>query len=162
MPVIQKPDGRARFQQLWAATNIDPKSLVTLGPFRLSRYVAGQRVEFVPATNYYVVDKNNKQLPYLAHLMYLIVPEVTTNLMKFKDKEIDLTPVRARDVVTLLSEQSSGDFKLYNLGQSQGSTFLAFNMNRRKNPKSGKPYVDPVKSAWFNDVNFRQAVNHAI
>ena len=37
-----------------------------------------------------------------------------------------------------------------------------FNMNQRKNPKTGKPYVDPVKSAWFSDVNFRQAVNHAL
>lgn len=24
------------------------------------------------------------------------------------------------------------------------------------------PYVDPVKSKWFNDTNFRQAINHAV
>jgi len=54
------------------------------------------------------------------------------------------------------------NFKLYNLGQGIGTTFVMFNMNRRKNPDTGKPYVNPLKSRWFNDVNFRLAVNHAL
>ncbi|MEK7832895.1 MAG: ABC transporter substrate-binding protein, partial [Acidobacteriota bacterium] len=31
-----------------------------------------------------------------------------------------------------------------------------------KQPKTGKPLVDPVKLGWFKDARFRQAVSHAI
>ena len=160
-PIIKQKNGRDAFQQLWAA-NTDPKSLVTSGPYVLSRYVPAQRVEFVPTKNFYMVDKQKRRLPYLGRLIYQIVPDVNTNLLKFKSQELDLTQVRARDVVELMSAQQPENFKLYNLGQSIGTTFLMLNMNQRKNPKTGKPYVDPVKSAWFNDVNFRQAVNHVL
>jgi peptide/nickel transport system substrate-binding protein len=160
-PIIKKKNGRAAFQQLWSA-NTDPRTLVTSGPFVLSRYVPAQRVEFVPAKNYFMVDKQRRRLPYFARLIYQIVPDVNTNLMKFRAQELDLTQVRARDTVDLMAAQERENFKLYNLGQSIGTTFLMFNMNRRNNPKTGKPYVDPVKSAWFNDTNFRQAVNHAL
>lgn len=94
--------------------------------------------------------------------MFLIVPDPNTNLLKFRGKEIDLTPVRAREISKLLTEQQDGNFKLYNLGPSIGTTFVMMNMNRRDNPKTHKPYVDPVKSKWFNDTNFRQAINHAV
>src|SRR5262249_40298138 len=47
-------------------------------------------------------------------------------------------------------------------GQAIGTTFVMFNMNERTSPKTNKTYVDSAKQAWFNDVNFRQAVNHAI
>ncbi|MBI4532785.1 MAG: ABC transporter substrate-binding protein [Candidatus Melainabacteria bacterium] len=160
-PIIKTKNGREAFQQLWSA-NTDPKSLVTSGPFVLSRYVPSQRVELVATKNYYMVNKLNKRLPYLAKLVYQIVPDVNTNLLKFKAKEIDLTIVRNRDAAELLSQQENDNFKLYNLGQSIGTTFLMFNMNQRTNPKTSKPYVDPVKSLWFNDVNFRQAINHTI
>jgi peptide/nickel transport system substrate-binding protein len=39
--------------------------------------------------------------------------------------------------------------------------FLAFNLNTRKN-KEGKDYVEPVKQKWFNDNNFRTAIDYAI
>lgn len=160
-PMLKKKNGRELFAQLWAA-NCDPKSLVTCGPFVLDRYVPSQRVEFVAAKNYYMVNKNKGKLPYLERLVYTIVPEVNTNLLKFRAKEIDLTPVRSKDVPELMTLQNDLNFKLYNLGQAIGTTFLTFNMNQRMSPKTKKPYVDPVKSAWFNDVNFRQAINHAI
>ena len=37
-----------------------------------------------------------------------------------------------------------------------------FNLNKGKNPKTNEPFVDPIKSKWFNDVNFRRAVAYAI
>ncbi len=35
------------------------------------------------------------------------------------------------------------------------------NLNNRKNSK-GKYYVDPIKQKWFQDLNFRTAVDYAI
>lgn len=160
-PIIKGKDGRAKFQQLWSPSGIDPKNIVTSGPFRLDRFTPSQRVEFVRANNYYVADTKGKQLPYLDRLVYLFVPDVNTNLLKFKAGEIDISQVRNKDAVELQKEADKNNFKLYNLGQDSGSTFLMFNLNRRTN-KDGKPYVKPYKSAWFNDINFRQAINHAI
>ncbi len=160
-PILAQKDGRAAFQQLWSS-NIDPQTLVTSGPYTLSRFVPAQRVEMEATKNYYMANTDGKKLPYLARMMFLIVPDPNTNLLKFRGKEIDITPVRARDIPKLLTEQEKDNFKLYNLGPSIGTTFIMMNMNRRENPKSHKPYVDPIKSKWFNDTNFRQALNHII
>ncbi|MBS1955946.1 MAG: ABC transporter substrate-binding protein [Cyanobacteria bacterium SZAS-4] len=160
-PILQRKDGRSAFQQLWSS-NIDPKTLVTSGPYTLARFVPAQRVELQATKNYYMVNSDGKKLPYLEKLMFLIVPDPNTNLLKFIGKEIDLTVVRARDIPKLLTEQEKGDFKLYNLGPSIGTTFVMMNMNRRDNEKTHKPFVSPIKSKWFNDTNFRQAINHSI
>lgn len=159
-PIIKGKDGRAAFQRFWS-TNVDPKTLVTSGPYVLSRYVPSQRVEFVPAKNYPMV-KDGKRLPYISKLTYIIVPDPNTMLLKFRAKELDLTHIRPRDVVDFIPKQTEENFKLYNLGQDFGTYFMMFNMNRRNNPKTNKPYVPTYKSAWFNDLNFRQAVNHAL
>lgn len=159
-PIIKGKDGRAAFQRFWS-TNLDPKTLVTSGPYVLSRYVPSQRVEFVPAKNFPMV-RDGKRLPYISKLTYLIIPDPNTMLLKFRAKELDLTHIRPRDVVDLIPKQSEENFKLYNLGADLSTSFIMFNMNRRNNPKTNKPYVAPYKSAWFNDLNFRQAVNHAL
>ncbi|MFM9159490.1 MAG: ABC transporter substrate-binding protein, partial [Dolichospermum sp.] len=39
-------------------------------------------------------------------------------------------------------------------------SFISFNLNKGK--RDGKPLVDPMKSQWFNNVQFRQAVAYAI
>lgn len=159
-PVIKAKDGRKKFDGFWPVT-VAPASLVTSGPFKLKSMVSGQRVEFCRNENFFMVDHEGRRLPYLDRVVYQIVPDVQTNLLKFKSGELDITQIRSRDTAELLSLRKRGNFSLYNLGQAQGTVFLMFNLNRRKNDK-GDFYVDPVKSAWFNDVNFRQAVNHAI
>ena len=159
-PIISGKDGRKAFDGFWGV-NTKPEDFVTNGPFTLESYVPGQRVVFKRSKNYYLLDESKKPLPYLDRLTYLIVQDVQTNLLKFKGKEIDMTIVRCRDAGDLVKEAKALDFKLYDFGPGYGSTFITFNMNPRKNAK-GKPYVDPIKSVWFNDVNFRQAINHAL
>lgn len=160
-PILKGKDSQKKFHELYTPSSIDPSKLVTSGPFVLKRFVPSQRVELVRTNNYYVASPDGKRLPYLDRLVYQFVPDVNANLLKFKGGELDIAGIRNRDAVQLQKEQDKGNFKMFNLGPSTGSTFLMFNMNRRKNSK-GKPYVTPYKSAWFNDVNFRQAINHAI
>lgn len=160
-PITKGKDSRKVFDTFWNI-NTKPESFVTSGPFTLERFVPGQRVQFKPTKNYYMFNSDKKRLPYLGHITYLIVADVNTNLLKFKGKEVDITTVRCRDAGDLVKDAAKLNFKLYDFGPSEGSTFLTFNMNRRKNPKTGKLYVDPIKSAWFNDTNFRQAINHVL
>lgn len=159
--IIRAKDGRKKFDNLWSQ-DTDPKTLVTSGPFTLERYVPGERVEFKRASNFYMIDQNQQKLPKLDRLIYTFVSDVTVNRMKFEQKDIDITQIRPRDAVKFLKEQEKGNFKLYNLGQSYGTYFLTFNLNKRLDPSNHKPYVDPIKSKWFNNTNFRQAINHAL
>ena len=59
------------------------------------------------------------------------------------------------------AKEKKSDFKIYNLGPNTGTMFLAFNLNSRKD-KNGNYYVDPIKLKWFNDKNFRAAIDYAI
>jgi peptide/nickel transport system substrate-binding protein len=159
--VITKSDGRFRFRELWSA-NRDTSQMVTSGPFRLSTFIPGQKVEFCRSDNFYMIDRNGCRLPYLDSVVYNLVPKAGEALLAFDKREADLAQVRPRDNSWLVSQEKKENFQLYNLGPANTSFFMVFNMNRRRSLKSQQPFVDPVKSAWFNDTNFRQAVNHAV
>jgi peptide/nickel transport system substrate-binding protein len=160
-PIIKGKDGRKAFDGFWSLT-AKPESFVTNGPFVLENYVPSQRITFKRAKQYYVVSPEKAPLPYLERITYSIIPNVDNNLLKFKGKEIDITGIRCRDAGSLVEGAKAGNYKLYDFGPSQGSTFIMFNLNQRLNPKTKKTYINAVKSAWFNDVNFRQAINHAL
>src|SRR5262249_20350013 len=88
-----------------------------------------------------------------------------TELLKFYGNEIDFldrTTVRGSDAALMKQREKADNFNMYNLGADESTTFLMFNLNRRKDPKTGKFYVDPIKQTWFNNLNFRRAVSHAI
>lgn len=152
---------RSSFKQLWLAGS-DTSNMVTDGPFRVTDFVSGQKVEFTRAEGFYMIDANGNQLPYLDSVEFLLVPDAGSVVLEFGKKSADLAHFRPRDEKWLSSQQNEGNYKLYNLGVSSGLSFLVFNMNQRTDAKLNRPFVDPVKSAWFNDSNFRQAVNHAI
>lgn len=157
---------RTEFTRVWDI-NDDPHKIVGCGPFMVDRYLPGQRVELVRNPHYAMVDKSHRRLPYLSRFNLAIVPDQNTELLKFYANEmdfLDVKAVRGVDAALMKQRERSGncDFKMYNLGADDGTVFLMFNMNRRKNPKTGKFYVDPIKQKWFNNVYFRQAVSHAI
>ena len=60
----------------------------------------------------------------------------------------------------LKKEEGKGNFEIKEGGEVFSMTFIAFNLNQGK--KNGKPVLDPKKSQWLNNVNFRQAVSYAI
>ena len=161
-PITKKPFNE--FHGFWDV-NCDPKSIVVDGPFKLDRYVPGQRIELIPNPEYSMVDKLNRKLPYLNKFVVQIVPDQNTQILKFYGQEIDLLDarsVRGFDAALMKQRERNGNFKMYNLGPDDGTIFMMFNLNTRKNPKTGKYYVNPMKQKWFNNDYFRQAVSHAI
>jgi len=161
-PVTKRP--KAEFYGCWDI-NCDPKTLVVCGRFKVARYVPGQRVELVRNPMYGLVDRLGRRLPYLDRFVYAIVPDQNTQILKFYGGEIDLLDIRAvrgMDAALMKQREAAGNYRMYNLGPDDGTMFLMFNMCRRKNPKTGKPYVDPVKQRWFNNLYFRQAVSHVV
>ena len=161
---ITAKDAHDKFHAVWDI-NCNADEIVCSGPFKVARYVPGQRVELMRNPRYAFCDAKGQRLPYLEKFTVVIAPDQNAELVKFYGHELDMMDirqVRGSDAALMKQREKSGNFTLHNLGPNDGRTFLMFNMNRRIDPKSKKPYVDPMKQTWFNDLNFRQAVNHAV
>lgn len=157
-PAVKK--GKEYFET-FLSTNIDPKTLVISGAFKLKEYVPAQRVVFERNPNYYMINKNNQKLPYLDKLVYLIVGDINNEVLKFEGGELDTIGLQGANVARFKELEKHSNFKVYNLGPDTGTMFVSFNLNNRKD-KNGKYYVDLKKQRWFQDKNFRQAVDYAI
>ena len=157
-PAVKK--GKAYFDG-FLSTNINPKILVTSGAFRLKEYVPAQRVVFERNPDYYVINKDDQKLPYLDKLVYLIVGDINNQVLKFEGGELDEISLQGANVARFKEMEKHGDFTVYNIGPNTGTMYISMNMNNRKD-ENGKYYVDPKKQVWFQDKNFRQAVDYAI
>lgn len=143
------------------STNTKPKDFVVSGAFKLKEYVPAQRVVFERNPNYYEINTKQQKLPYLDKLVYLIVGDLNNEVLKFEAKELDVISLQGSKVARYKSLEPHSDFKLYNLGPDTGTMYLSMNLNNRKDNK-GKYYVNTDKQTWFQDLNFRTAVDYAI
>lgn len=159
--VKKDSSGKVPFNQ-WGDLNADPKTIVCNGPFKLKEYVPGQRVILEKNPNYWRKDEKGNSLPYLNEFIFEIVKDQEVELIKFKAKESDSYFLRGgQDYEVLKPDETKINFKIANLGPDDGTLFIIFNMSTAKDEK-GKQIIDPIKSAWFKNVKFRQALSHAI
>ena len=138
-----------------------PSNLVVSGPFKLVEYLPSQRVVYQRNPNYYLINTKNEKLPYLDKLVMLIVGDMNNQTLKFESGAIDMLTINASLLDRYRELRKHNNFELYNLGPSTNTTFIVFNLNNRKN-KYGKYYVNPIKQKWFQDKNFRSAIDWAI
>lgn len=157
-PVVKK--GERYFESFWSTTT-PPKDFVVSGAFKLKQYLAAQRVVFVRNPNYYEINLKNEKLPYLDKIIFLIVGDLNNEILKFEAGELDVIGLRGSNVGRYKAKEAKSNYIIYNIGPDTGTMFVAINMNKRKNDK-GKPFVDPKKQAWFQDINFRTAIDWAI
>lgn len=146
------------FFETFLSTNTNPKDFVISGAFKLKEYVPAQRVVYERNPNYYFINKNNEKLPYLDKLIYLIVGDLNNEVLKFEAKEIDTINLQGSKVARYKAMEANSDYTMHNLGPDTGTMYLAVNLNNRKNDK-GDYYVNPKKQIWFQDVNFRRAID---
>ncbi len=157
-PAVKK--GKKYFDG-FLSTNTPPKKFVTSGAFKIKEYVPAQRVVYERNPNYYVINKEDKKLPYLDKLVYLIVGDVNNQVLKFEGGELDEINLQGANVARFKEMEKHSDFTVYNLGPSTGTMFVTVNLNNRKDDK-GEYYVPEIKQKWFNDKNFRKAIDYAI
>ncbi len=157
-PVVKQG---AKAFDLFYSTNTPPEKFVTSGAFKLKEYKAAQRVVFERNPDYYMINTENKKLPYLNKLVYLIVGDLNNEILKFEGHEIDVISLRGSNVAPYKLKEADSDYKIYNLGPDTGTMFVAINLNQRKNSE-GEYYVTPTKQLWFRDKNFRTAIDYAL
>ena len=141
--------------------DVKPQDLVISGAFKLDNYVPSQRVIFKRNPDYYLINTKNERLPYLDKWVNIITGDMNNNTLKFEAGVTDILEVNPALIDRYKELSKHGDFDLYNLGTSTTTTFIVFNLNNRKN-KEGKYYVNPIKQKWFQDRNFRSAIDWAI
>lgn len=156
--VVQK--GK-RYFDTYLGTTVNPQKIVSSGAFLLDEYVPAQRVVFKRNPNYYEIDAQKNKLPYVDKYVVLIVGDLNNEMLKFEAGELDAVSVRGKDLPRFKSKEKKSDFTVYNIGPTTSTMFIAFNLNSRTN-KEGKYYVNPIKQKWFNNKNFRTAVDYAI
>lgn len=157
---IPASKGNASFLT-FQGVDVDPSKIVYSGPFKLKSYTPSQRVIFERNPNYYMINSLGQKLPYLDRWVMLIVADTNNATIKFESGAIDTITIQPNLLNRYRELKKEGDFELYNLGPTTNTTFITFNLNNRKN-KNGKYYVSPIKQKWFQDRNFRTAIDWAI
>ncbi len=156
--------GNPLFLSTWG-TDTDPKTIVVNGPYRMESYVAGQRLIFRRNPYYWRRDAEGNPFPYVDRVICQVVESVDTQLIKFRSGDLDVIgdarPLRPEYVSLLKREEQRGNFRVYDGGPWSGTLYLTFNLTKATN-KAGKAFVDPIKSRWFNTLEFRQAIAYAI
>jgi peptide/nickel transport system substrate-binding protein len=137
----------------------DPSRVVTAGPFAVESAVPGERVTLKRNPHYWKKDEGGASLPYLDRIVIEVVKDANNALARLQQSSLDIYDrLRPADYAELSSKP--GMTQVYDLGPGLQTDHLWFNLNEGQS--NGKPLVNPVKRAWFNDVRFRRAVSHAI
>lgn len=152
--------GNLKFLSTWG-TDTDPKKIVSNGMYMLESYTTSERIIFRRNPYYWRKDSQGKPLPYIERVVWEIVENTDTSFLQYRSGGLDTITVTPEYFSLLKNEEKRGKFKINVGGPTLSTTFVTFNLNKAKNSKN-QALVDPIKSRWFNTVEFRQAVAHAI
>ena len=128
-------------------------STVVLGPFAVSEQRAGQYVLLKRNTNYWKKDSVGHPLPYLETVRLYVLSNRDTELIRFRQGDIQLIDKMTPDLYEQLHSEDPSAAR--DLGPSVESEEMWFN----EVPKSPLP---ESKKAWFRSRNFRRAVSMSI
>ncbi|HBQ98486.1 ABC transporter substrate-binding protein [Roseofilum sp. Belize Diploria] len=160
-PTIETQDseGNPIFLSTWG-TDTPVEQIVVNGPYQLERYNTTQRVIFKRNTYYWKKDEGGDRLPHIDRIIWQIVESTDTSFLQFRSGSLDLVDVSPEYFSLLKKEEDRGKFIIHGRQPTLSSVFITFNLNKAS--RDGKPLVDPIKSRWFNNLKFRQAVAYAL
>ncbi len=157
--VLQKPYQEGRLDKVWGPT-VNPADVVGLGPFRLKEYQRGVRVVLERNPYYWKKDRSGQVLPYLDSITYLIIPDLNSEALQFRQGELDLVNSLNPENYAML-RRAPGANTLKDLGPGLAMDFIWFNLNQGRK-RDGKTVIDSEKMAVFEKTEFRQAVSFAL
>jgi peptide/nickel transport system substrate-binding protein len=153
-------DGKPTFLTTWGV-DTPPNEIVVNGAYALERYDTNQRIIFRRNPYYWRTNSQGQRQPNIERWVWQIVESTDVSLMQFRSGGLDQISV-APDIFSLIKrEEKRGNFSIFNGGSAAGTNFISFNLNKARNA-NGQPIVNPVKSRWFNNKEFRKAVAYAI
>jgi peptide/nickel transport system substrate-binding protein len=147
-----------QFNRTWGI-DTPPQKLISLGPYRMERYVPGQLIKFTRNPDYWMRDEHGGELPRLHGQVLLIVPDPNAQYLRFMDGQTDVYNPRPEEVFSLRENAAKLSVTIRSVGVDTGSLFFAFNRNPRHFTQNA--VVNP-KYKWFTDINFMRALAHAV
>lgn len=151
--------GKPLFISTWG-TNTDPADIVANGPYVIKRFIPGERIIFEANPNYWKKGPNDEPQPYIEQVVWPVVSSQDAEFVRFRSGDADLMTVTPEQFSLIKRSEEQGNYTVYNGGPVTSRLFMTFNLN--KGSIDDKPVVNPIKSAWFNTLEFRQAVAYAI
>ncbi|MGD1867356.1 MAG: ABC transporter substrate-binding protein [Phormidesmis sp.] len=152
-------NGVPQFMSTWG-TDTDPSDVIGNGPYTIKRFIPGERIVFQRNPYYWEKGPNGESQPYIEEVIWPVVSSQDAQFVRFRSGDADLMSVTPDNFSLIKQDEEQGNYTVYNGGPTTTRLFMTFNLN--KGSVNGVPVVDPVKSAWFSSVEFRQAVAYAI
>ncbi|MCH2048186.1 MAG: ABC transporter substrate-binding protein [Trichodesmium sp. ALOHA_ZT_67] len=153
-------EGELNYLTKWG-TDTPVTEIVGNGMYRLKSYAPNQRIILEKNPFYWREDDQGNNLPYIENIVWQVIENTDNQLLNFRSGKLDTIKVAAEMFPLLKREENRGKYTIYNGGPTSTSSFICFNINQGKNAQ-GKPLVDPIKSRWFNNKAFRQAMAYGI
>ncbi len=152
--------GNLEFLSTWSLQT-NPRDVVGAGAYVMESYTPGQRVILRRNPYYWRKDEQGNPQPHIERIVWQIIESTDAQIIRFRSGELDTVGVPSDAFQLVKQDEKQGSYRVYNGGPERTMTFVSFNLNQAKNSR-GKPFVDPIKSRWFNRTEFRQAVAYAI
>jgi peptide/nickel transport system substrate-binding protein len=153
--------GKPNFLSVWGVDTKPLSNIVVAGAYVIDNYRVGERVTLKRNPYYWRRGSKGEIQPVIERIVIQVVENTDTDLLQFRSGGIDVTGVTPDYFSLLKREEKKRGFKIYDGGPSLNTLFASFNLNKGRDAK-GKPFVDPIKSKWFNTVEFRQAIAYSI
>lgn len=183
---LQKAWKAGQFSSTWGQ-DVKPAELVVSGPFKLKEFRPGQAVVFERNPHYWRYDVKGQQLPYVDRLVLLVVQDLEAQEIRFLSGDLDIldgtqggSGIKPDNLANFQDRAPKENFTIYPLGGGFDDNYFCFNTNpggaytnqkgqreawkpSRQGEKAPaglanyKPFVDPVKLAWFSNPEFRIA-----
>ncbi|MGB3509319.1 MAG: ABC transporter substrate-binding protein [Microcoleaceae cyanobacterium] len=142
-------------------TDTPVEEIIGNGMYRLKSYTPNQRIILESNPFYWRQDEQGNSQPYIENIVWQIISNTDNQLLNFRSGELDTMKVEPEMFPLLKREENKGNYTIYNGGPTPASSFVSFNLNKGRNSQ-GQPFVNPIKSRWFNNQAFRQAIAYAI
>jgi peptide/nickel transport system substrate-binding protein len=145
------------FAKMWGLAT-SPSELAGLGPFVLTEYVPGQRLEFARNPRYWRKDEHGTALPYLERVTIEIIPDQDVELLRLEAGQLDMTTseMRPEDYSPLKRAADGGKLKVLDLGAGLDADSLWFNL------KPGGLGPEDRRAPWLQHDRLRRAISMAV
>jgi len=145
-----KKQGGAEAVRKLFSVDTDPKLIPSMGKWFLVEYTAGQRLVYKRNPDYWKKDSNGLSMPFCEEEIVRIIPEENTQLLLFKNGDIEEYILRPEDIDELVNRENP-PYTVFNAEGALGAPFWTFNQN--------PVWKDKPSYTWFTKKEFRQAMS---
>ncbi len=148
-----------KLRERWSVAEL-PDQIVGLGPFRLKKYLPGDRCVLERNPYYWKRDGAGNRLPYLEEITILFVPSDDAQILRFQAGDTDVIDRLSAENFEVLERQAQlRNYQMVDQGPGLTYYFLVFNLNDLSLAEQSSIVA---KQQWFGQLAFRRAVSLAI